>query len=388
MSQGQAYPALRRRLLARRNCFVRLGYEKVQLKAGIRVRKPKKDVRSRKKEARTQQPESRRRKATGSKKKAESRKPQAAATKRKPAVPKRKALKMARLDLSKFPAESVTQMERGICLACVWEVFTRHLKLAPQTALGEIRRYTPSLEELNAAAVARPYVAAQSYKEPCPYCRAASKWIARLPIYRIESGKATDALRRDLVKSLSKKDDSFVVLEQKATQQHAFFEWLELISKQLDLDDSRWIREVSRHYLARKEPKVDWQAEFGRAHSIRRSRRLEEGWEADNGRLFLAPMLFDELLLVQYLVSRSHLAGGLTLEGRYTLPELFYRLRHSGYLRVVGVQAGNPGDALEQLLAHLSGGEAALRFYYIIDRRELLAGAKALKVGKATGAAK
>ena len=32
-------------------------------------------------------------------------------------------------------------------------------------------------------------------------------------------------------------------------------------------------------------------------------------------------MLFDELLLVQYLVSRSQLAGGLTLERRYTLPE-------------------------------------------------------------------
>jgi hypothetical protein len=279
-------------------------------------------------------------------------------------------------------------MERGICLACVWEVFTRHLKLAPKTALGEITRYTPSLDELNAAAVARPYVVAQSSKGPCPYCGAASKWIARLPIYRIESGKATDALRRELVKSLSKKDDSFAVLEQKATQQHAFFEWLESISKHLDLDDPAWIREVSRHYLSRKEPKVDWQAEFEQAHSIRRSRRLEEGRELDSGRLFLAPMLFDELLLVQYLVSRSHLAGGLTFEGRYTLPELFRRLRRSGYLRVVGVEANNPGDALEQLLAHLSGGAAALRFYYIIDRRELLEGAKGLKVRKAKGAAR
>ena len=236
--------------------------------------------------------------------------------------------------------------------------------------------------------MARPYVTGQTYKEPCPYCGAASKWIARLPIYRIESGKATDVLRRELVKSLSKKDDSFVVLEQKATQQHAFFEWLESISKQLDLDDPRWIRDVSRHYLSRKEPKVDWQLEFERAHSIRRSRRLEEGWEADNGRLFLAPMLFDELLLVQYLVSRSHRAGGLTWEGRYTLPELFYRLRHSGYLRAVEVRAPNPGDALEQLLVHLSGGEGALRLYYIIDRRELLEGAKGLKMGKAKGTAR
>ncbi len=309
------------------------------------------------------------------------------ALRRKTVVPKPAAFKMVPLDLSKFPAESVTQMERAICLACVWQVFTRHLKLAEKTALGEIRRYTPSLEELSAG-VARPYLAAPSSKEPCPYCGAASKWIARLPIYRIESGKATDALRRDLVKSLSKQADAFIVLEQKATQQHAFFEWLESISKHLDLDDPLWIREVSRHYLSRIEPKTDWQREFAQTHSIRRSRRLEEGWEADNGRLFLAPMLFDELLLVQYLVSRSHLAGGLTLEGRYTLPELFQRLRHSGYLRAVDVQAGNPGDALEQLLAYLGGGEAALRFYYIIDRRQLLEGAQALKIGKAKGAAK
>jgi hypothetical protein len=92
------------------------------------------------------------------------------------------------------------------------------------------------------------------------------------------------------------------------------------------------------HYLGRKEPKVNWNSEFAGVHSIRRSRRLgpeEESaptWQLERGRLFLAPMLFDELLLVQYLVSRSQLAGGLTLERRYTLPELWHRLRHSGYL--------------------------------------------------------
>ena len=278
-------------------------------------------------------------------------------------------------------------MERGICLACVWEVFTRHWKLAPKTALAEIKRYTPALSELNAVTMARPYLAVQSSKDPCPYCGAAAKWIARMPVYRIESGKATDVQRRALVKSLSKKADAFAILEQKATQQHAFFEWLESISKQLDLDDPAWIRQVSLHYLSRKEPKVDWRAEFDRTHSIRRSRRLEHGWEVDNGRLFLEPVLFDELLLVQYLVSRSHRAGGLTLEGRYTLPELYRRLRHSGYLRTVGVEAGNAGDALEELLAHLSGGGGALRFYFIIDRRDLLEGAKALQSAKAKGAA-
>jgi len=348
----------------------------------------------RKRESRIREPEPTRRKAVtkktlGAKRKANAKRKEAGkgkTTDSKKWKPAPKA--MPQLDLSKFPIESVTRMDRGICLACVWDVFVRHLKLAPKTAQVEIKRYTPSLDELNAAVVQRPYVPAQSSEQPCPYCGEASKWIARLPIYRIESGKATDTLRRELVKSLSKKNDSFVVLEQKATQQRAFFEWLESISKQLDLNDPVWLREVSRHYLSRKEPKADWQAEFEAAHSIRRSRRLEEGWEVDSGRLFLAPMLFDELLLVQYLVSRSHLAGGLTLEGRYTLPELFQRLRHSGFLRAVGVQASNPGDALEELLVHLSGGAAALRFYYIIDRRELLEGAKGLKVAKAKVAAR
>ena len=198
-------------------------------------------------------------------------------------------------------------------------------------------------------------------------------------LFQAVRDRATDALRRELLKSLPQSDSQFSVLEEKATQQHAFFEWLEKISTGLDLDDPVWLREVSRHYLSRKEPKTDWQEQFGRVHSIRRSRRLESGWEVDSGRLFLAPVLFDELLLVQYLVSRSHRAGGLTLEGRYTLPELFARLRNAGYLRAVGVHAQNPGDALEQLVIYLGGGEAAVKFYHIVDRRAFLDKAKSLQ---------
>lgn len=339
-----------------------------------------------KRKSKTRKPESGRR--TGVKNTLGPKRKPAAQGKRTGTKKRKAARKPEKLDLSKFPAESVTQLERGICLACVWDVFTRHLKLAPKTALIEIRRYTPTVGELTATALARPYVASGSTKEPCPYCGSASKWIARLPAYRIESGKATDVLRRTLVKSLAKKDSEFVVLEQKGTQQGAFFEWLESISRQLNLNDPSWIRDVSRHYLSRKEPKTDWLAEFGRVRSIRRSRRLEEGWEVDGDRLFLAPMLFDELLLVQYLVSRSHLSGGLTLEGRYSLPELFHRLRHSGFLRAAGVPASNPGDALEQLLAYLGGGAGTLRFYYIVDRRELLEGVKELQMVKAKRAAK
>jgi hypothetical protein len=283
------------------------------------------------------------------------------------------------LDLGAFPEESVIQSEKWICLACVLDVFTRHMGLAPKTAHLEIKRYTPSLEELYAAVPTRPFFTSESI---CPYCGSASKWHARLRVYRIESGKTTDGLRRQLVKSLPKSDDQFVLLEQKATGQHAFFEWIDKISAALNFDDEGWLREVSRHYLSRKEPKVDWQAQFDATHSIRRSRRLDTGWEVDQGRLFLAPTLFDELLLVQYLASRSQKAGGLTLEGRYTLGELFARLRNAGYLRAAEVHAHNPSDALEQLLNYLSGGDTALKFYHIVDRRELLEKVKALRLMK------
>jgi hypothetical protein len=297
------------------------------------------------------------------------------------AVRKEKSKNQA-LDFSAFPPESITQLEKWICLACVWDVFTRHIGLAPKTALGEIKRYEPSVAEVIASEITRPFVAAHSIKDPCPYCGAPPKWITRLAICRIESGKATDAVRRELVKSLPKSDDQFVVITEKATQQHAFFEWLEKVSEGRDPDEPGWLREISQHYLSRKEPKVDWQAQLAQVHSIRRLRGLESGWEVAGGRLLLPPELFDELILVQYLVSRSHKAGGLTLEGRYTLPELFVRLRNGGYLRAVGIHAHNPSDALEQLLDRLSGGEAAVKFYYLVDRRDFLEKVKALKLGK------
>uniref|UniRef100_Q022T1 Uncharacterized protein n=1 Tax=Solibacter usitatus (strain Ellin6076) TaxID=234267 RepID=Q022T1_SOLUE len=300
----------------------------------------------------------------------------------KPAPKPKAARKAPPLDLSVFPPESVAALERRLCLACVLDVFTRHLHLAARTAHLEIKRFTPSIAELYAPGAARPWFEDQPPQDFCPYCGSASKWHTRLLVYRIESGKATDALRRELVKSLPQSENQFLILEEKATQQHAFFEWLDKIGKGLDLEDPAWLREISRHYLGRKEPKTDWTAHFGQIHSIRRSRHLVTGWEIDNDRLFLAPHLFDELLLVQYLVSRSYKAGGLTFEGRYTLQELFARLRRSGYLRALDINTRNPADALEQLVAYLSGGESAIRFYHIVDRRDFLEKVKSLRLVK------
>jgi hypothetical protein len=291
---------------------------------------------------------------------------------------KRPSREAASLDLSDLPTELVTHEDRHVCLACVLNVMTRHLGFSARKAQMAVKAYVPSLEEVRSKAVSRPFFTQHGEGAVlCPYCGSAAKWQARLAIYRIENTKSTEVRRRALLKSLAK--SSFATIEEKATQQEAFFQWIEKISASLNLDDPLWLKDVSRYYLGRKEPKTDWAAHFPQVHSIRRSRRFETGWEIDQGRLFLAPLLFDELLLVQYLVSRAHLAGGVTLEGRYTLPELFARLRNSGYLRAAGVQAHHPSDALEQLLTYLGGGDTSLRFYYIVDRRDLLQKVKALE---------
>src|SRR6267154_1200645 len=76
-------------------------------------------------------------------------------------VPKKVVAKLgsAPLDLSAVPPESVTQLEKWICLACVLDVFTRHMGLAPRTAHLEITRYTPTLVELYAQAPTRRFFA-------------------------------------------------------------------------------------------------------------------------------------------------------------------------------------------------------------------------------------
>src|SRR5579871_2313174 len=100
-----------------------------------------------------------------------------------------------RLDLSGFPAESVVKSEQSLCVACVWQTFTRAMNMTPKAALAEMKRYTPSLAELTSEAPVRPFFARPD-SGPCPYCGSPAKWHARIETHRIESGKATDALRR------------------------------------------------------------------------------------------------------------------------------------------------------------------------------------------------
>ncbi|HEX8851977.1 MAG TPA: hypothetical protein VF754_00740, partial [Pyrinomonadaceae bacterium] len=279
------------------------------------------------------------------------------------------------LDLSGLPAGSLTRYASVLCLACVFDLFTKQLGLAPRTAAAEVRRYAATVEELTAKEPARPFFKPTAERHArCPYCDAAKSWHARLDTYRVEGGKATDAARRALLKSLSFKDEQFQVHETKSTARAVFFEWLDALGRTLDFEDERaWMLEAARAYLERREPKTVWREIFDGVRQVRRSQRLEEGFERDGARLFLAPTLYNDVLLVQYLVSRSHAHGGRTFEGRLTLLDLVRRMRHSGHLEAHGMSSERDQFVvLEQLVEQLTGGEASVKLHYVVDRRDLL----------------
>ena len=294
------------------------------------------------------------------------------------------AQKKRELDLSDFAPGTVTEYSTWLCLACIFDVFTKQLKLAPRTAYSEIKRHSSTVKELTAPQAARPYFDSEEKSPRCPYCNSAKRWHARFDTYRIEGGKPTDAARRALIKSLPKSEDQFEILETKSERRTLLFEWLEGMGRTLDFQDKAWLIEATRAYLERREPKVDWSEVFQGLRMVRRSHRLEEGWERDRDRLFLAPALYNEILFVQYLVSRSHKHGGSTFEGRLTLMELVRRLRYAGHLDAQGITERDQFEVLERLVEHLVGGEGTVKLYYIVDRRDFLEKVKTVYARYAT----
>lgn len=250
--------------------------------------------------------------------------------------------------------------------------------LAPRTAYSEIKKYSPTVAELTAPIAAPPFFDSEEKHPHCPYCKATKRWHARFDTTRIEGEKSTDIARRKLIKTLPQKDGQFQIIERKSDKRTTFFDWLATLDHNLALDDDDWLLESTRAWLARSQPKTDWAGVFEGVHSVRRSQRLGDGWEIEGRRLFLAPSNYSEILVVQYLVSRSHVHGGRTLEGRLTLQELLRRLRYSGYLEKQGVSSGDQFEILEQVIEKLSGGSGKVKLYYIVDRRDFLDKVKAV----------
>jgi len=287
------------------------------------------------------------------------------------------------LDFSAFPPGTVTEYTTLVCLACIFEIFTKQFGLAPRSAYSEIKRYSPTIKELTSRQAVRPFFDSDEKHPRCPYCNSAKRWHARLDTHEIEGGKTSDTARRALFKTLAKKGDQFAMLELKSDRRSAFFEWLDTLRVKLDLDDAGWLLEATRSFLERREPKTNWPEIFDGLRAVRPSTRLSEGWERDGSRLYLSPPLYNEALLVQYLISRSHEHGGRTLEGRLTLLDLIRRLRRAGYLEAHGITSLDQFEVLEKLLDEVAGS-GQLKLYFVVDRREFLENVKSVYASYAT----
>jgi hypothetical protein len=172
------------------------------------------------------------------------------------------AVKQRELDLSQFPPGTITEYTTFVCLACIFDIFTKQLRLAPRTAFSEIKRHTPEIDELTSRGALRPYFDSDEKKPHCPYCGSAVRWLARFDTYCIEGGKTTDTPRRALIKKLPKADDRFLILEKKSDSRAVFFEWLDTLGLNLDLNDEAWLiesTEVIWNAASRRPP--------GRKHS-------------------------------------------------------------------------------------------------------------------------
>lgn len=282
------------------------------------------------------------------------------------------------LDLSAFPPETYKRFHRHVCLSCIFQIFTKQLGMAPRASYTAVRAHTPSIDELTGRDPVRPYFDSEEKFPRCPHCDATKGRLARFETIRLDSARATQPQRKELLDSLPKTEGRFEVVEVKASRRELLFQWLEDLGNRYDFTGDTWMLDACRAFLEKRDPKTNWEEVFAHIKYVRRSRRLEEGWEVELPKLFLAPSLYDEVLLMQYLVSRSHLSGGRTFEGRLTIVDLLRRLRQRGYLREHEIEQGEPIDILEQLVESLDPGGASTKVVYIIDRRDFLEKAKAV----------
>src|SRR5256714_14184225 len=134
--------------------------------------------------------------------------------------------KQRELDLSEFPSGSVTEYTTLVCLACIFDIFTKQFGLAARTAFSEIKRHTPTIEELTSRSAMRPYFDSDEKNPHCPYCGSAERWLARFATLSVEGGKPSGAPLRALVEKLPKARPQVVAIGKKSDSRAGFFAWL------------------------------------------------------------------------------------------------------------------------------------------------------------------
>jgi len=281
-------------------------------------------------------------------------------------------MKRSAVSFDSIPAAATSVTNLNICLKCAFDFFTKQLKLTPRTAYSELKKHVPEEQDFTGSATSRPHFFAEAGSDRCPYCQGTKRWFAQFRAIRIDAHPSIEKERKRLWTALKKEPDHFTIWSPERTQMQIFSEWLERVKKPLDLDGDDWLLAVAVEQMKRSHPNVNWAETLAAGlKRVQLSRQFDKDFTYENGWLYVAPPVYGDILLVQHLVSRSHLHGGRTFEGRLTLQELMGRLRRISYLETRGIEASEMYEAFEQAVSALvASGPTAV--YYAVDRRDYL----------------
>jgi hypothetical protein len=271
-----------------------------------------------------------------------------------------------------IPKSAISRTTLKICLKCAFDFFTKQLKLAPRTAYSELKKHVPEEVDVTGAATSRPHFFDDDARAHCPYCHAPKRWFAEFNAIRVDAHASYEKERKKVWTELRKHRDRFTLWAPARTQMQIFSEWLERMKQKINMDSESWLLDLAIEYVKRFDPLPDWDALLvGGVRRVQASREIENNWDYENGWLYVSPPLYGEILVVQHLLSRSHMHGGRTFEGRLTLQELAGRLRRLGYFETKGITTRDAYEQFEQTIAAIvASGPSAV--YYAVDRGDYL----------------
>jgi hypothetical protein len=293
-------------------------------------------------------------------------------------------MKTQGVSFDSIPKSAISEATLNICLKCAFDFFTKQLKLTPRTAYSELKRHVPEEADFTGAATARPHFLADKKVDRCPYCRAPKRWFGQFRAIRIDAHPAFERERKKLWAALKKESERFTLWTPERTPMQIFSEWLERLDRSISLEGQSWLLDVAVAYIKRFDPVADWESVLSEGvRRVRLWRQVEDSWSYENGWLYVKPLVYGDMLMVQHLLSRSHMHGGLTFEGRLTLQELFNRLRRIGYFEARGIEARDPYEAFEEAVAAIvASGPSTV--YYALDRSDYLTQLKSVYEKKRT----
>lgn len=257
-----------------------------------------------------------------------------------------------------------------VCLKCGFDLMTKQMGLAARTAYTEMRRFVPQPAAFRTEPQ-RPVFVSSGPVSNCPYCEAAKRWIATISAIGIDAHRDIRKVAKEVLAAVKRKPTEYSIVKDTRTPVQVFSDWLDRTSLGLNFDGEMWLRDAAVQYLRRHEPLADFTG-LENVSRILLSRRIEKGWEREVNRIFLSPVLYGDVLVVQYLLGRTHLHGALTLEGRFTHFEFFHRLRRLGYLEARGVGTEEPTEFLESAIDKVAE-DGDIKPHLIIDRTAFLA---------------